>query len=105
MEYSVIVAPAIMIITGIIGWLLSRKDDQQAKELATLYRLHDEDSAKLETLQREVDREHYRKNELDSKFDKLDVSIKEGFAGLREDMKTMMASFHAHVESSHKGNQ
>lgn len=105
MEYSVIAAPTIMLITGIIGWLLSRKDEQQAKEIATLYRLHEEDSAKLEALQREVDREHYRKNELDSKFDKLDVSIKEGFAGLREDMKEMMTSFHAHVSSEHKGGQ
>lgn len=92
-----------MVITGIIGWLLARKDEQQQKDITILYQLHKEDSMKLENLQRELDREHYRKQELDTKFDKLDDSIQTGFIGVRADMKEMLTVIHNHIASDHKG--
>lgn len=119
MEYSWVLPTIVGVAVGLISWLLSNKDKQQEREMIDnrthhdaalldhkvqvkndidiLHRMHKEDVAKLEDLQREVDREHYRKNELDNKFDKLDNSIQAGFAGLRSDMKEMMAVFNQHV--------
>jgi hypothetical protein len=119
MDFSWVLPTLTGLVIGVIGWLLSNKDKQQAKEIADnrshhdaalldlklqskndidiLHRMHKEDAAKLEELQREVDREHYRKQELDGKFDKLDNSIQDGFRGVRADMKEMMNLVHEHI--------
>jgi len=105
MEYSFIIPTIVVVVTGVLGWLLARKDEQQQKDITNLYQLHKEDSMKLEALQRELDREHYRKNELDSKFDRLDDSIQAGFQGIRNDVKEMLQTLHNHITAEHTKGQ
>lgn len=125
MDFSWVLPTIVGVVIGLISWLLARKDNEQEtkikdnkahhdaaladhkiqvkNDIDILHRMHKEDVAKLDELQREVDREHYRKTELDSKFDKLDNSIQEGFKGLRADMKEMMGVFNQHItEENHR---
>lgn len=92
------------IVFSIIGWLLSNKDKRQGEEIAKLFLLHDEDSKELRRLEREIDKDHYPKSELDIRFDKFDASVKEGFKSLSADIKELTKTLHDHVKE-HRANE
>lgn len=51
-------------------------------EMEVLWKKHDEDVIELRELQREIDRKHYVKDELDKRFEKLEHTISIGLSGL-----------------------
>ena len=66
----------------VIWWLLRKKDDAQEKKIDLLFEKHDLDASKLEELRLQIAEKHYIKPELDSKFDRLEASIKSGMTEL-----------------------
>lgn len=69
-------------VLAVIGFLIKDKLDKNAKEIALLFKKHDDDAAALVDLQREIDRDHYMKHELDAKFNQLDITMREGMKAL-----------------------
>jgi hypothetical protein len=47
-----------------------------------LFELHDRDAAALNDLKLQIANEHYQKRELDGKFDKLDITFRDGLKNL-----------------------
>lgn len=85
-EWTLIGVSIFTVVVGVIGYLLSRKDEQQEKEIdalnsavETLFKKHDADVSDLRDLREKVVGEHYRRDELDVKFEKLDSTFKDGF--------------------------
>ena len=70
------------LVFSVIGWLLKSKDDSQANQIKLLFEKHDADAAALQDLRVQLAREHYQKNELDSRFDKLEAAFRAGFDDL-----------------------
>lgn len=89
-----------MTMVGIIGVLLRMKDAQQArqieimetkvqvdhefqaKQIALLFAKHDDDAYRLDQFQLQIAREHYVKQELDARFDRLEAAFTRGFSDL-----------------------
>ena len=79
---------ALALMTGVfalIGWLLKDKDAKQEgvltshkEQIELLFTKHDVDAKDLQEMRVMLAQEHYRKPELDSKFDRLDKSITDG---------------------------
>lgn len=62
----------------VVWWVLQNKDKEQGSAITshtelinTLFTKHDEDVRALHAFQREIDRNHYPKSELDPKFDAM----------------------------------
>lgn len=79
------------IVFSVIGYLLHQKDVAQQEEIKTinasiqlLFKKHDEDVAVLQQFRLEIAEGHYKKYELDARFDRLEASFKEGFSQLSE---------------------
>lgn len=70
------------LVFSVIGWLLKNKDDAQAHQISLLFVKHDADAQALQDLRVQLAREHYQKNELDARFDKLEAAFKAGFNDL-----------------------
>lgn len=81
------------IACGVIGYLLNRKDAAQASQIALLFTKHDEDVKRLQEVELDIARRHYVKDELDSRFDKLEVSIGNGLKELRDGIKELGNKF------------
>ena len=73
-----------LLIISIIGYLLSKKDSAQEKQIEDLYDKHETDAAKLQSLEVKIAENHYQKNELDVKFDKLETIFRNGIDKLVE---------------------
>jgi hypothetical protein len=72
---------ALAVLSGIftvLWWLLRQKDERQEEAIKLLFTKHDSNEKKIDAFQLEVAKMHYVKPELDAKFDRLEVSIKEG---------------------------
>ncbi len=73
----------VVVATGIVvWWLLRNKDAKQEEAIKLLFQKHDEDSKRLDDFQLEIAKYHYIKPELDAKFDKLEVAIKDSMDNL-----------------------
>lgn len=66
----------------VVWWLLRSKDEQQANAIELLFRKHDEDAQRLDDLKLEIARQHYVKPELDAKFDRLELAIRNSMLDL-----------------------
>ena len=62
----------------VLWWLLRMKDSAQAEQIAILFHKHDEDAQRLADLELKIAERHYQKVELDSKFEKLELSVRTG---------------------------
>lgn len=83
----------ISIVVTIIGSLLAKKDAAQEKEIVALrtdhgkhiselWEMHNRDAQRLNDFEVRIAREHYVKQELDAKFDKLEIAFRDGFKDL-----------------------
>lgn len=90
-------AGLVSILIGVVGWLLSRKDEKQAQEIAILFRKHDDDAAALAALRVEIAKEHYLKHELDDRFRSLEQAIKESSATLGKQFDNLADTLVAHL--------
>lgn len=87
----------------LVGWLLSKKDEKQAQEIAILFRKHDDDAAALAALRVEIAKEHYLKHELDDRFRSLEQAIKESSATLGGKFDNLAETLVAHMIKEGKG--
>lgn len=70
------------VVFAVLGWLLMRKDADQAEQIKLLFVKHDTDADKLHALELELAAKHYIKPELDSRFDKLEDSVSKALEDL-----------------------
>ena len=66
-------------VVALLWYLVKQKDEKIDKALQTLWVKHEEDAAELQHLKVQIASDHYKKMELDFKFEKLDNTIKESF--------------------------
>lgn len=69
-------------IFSVIGYLLRRKDDEQAELIAKLFTKHDSNEAAIQAVRLQIASEHYHKNELDARFLRLEATFQKGFDDL-----------------------
>jgi hypothetical protein len=79
-----IIQLGVVTMIGGIGWFLRSKDEFQGKQIALLFLKHDEDAKALQELRIQIASNHYVKQELDARFDKLEAAFTSGFKGLGE---------------------
>lgn len=79
---------------SIIGYLLSQKDKKQGDEIDALRREVEKGKSDFINLQLHIAGDHYKAQTIDFKFAQIDVSIKEGFKELREDIKALATDLH-----------
>ena len=79
MELSTILSILGILIVPAFAYLLNKKDAAQEEKINAhgdsiklLFKKHDDDAAALVLLQRQIDKEHYIKPELDARFQSLD---------------------------------
>lgn len=53
-EWTGVIVSVIGVVFGLIGWLLSNKDKKQEEEIVELFRLHKEDSTRLQSLELDI---------------------------------------------------
>ena len=66
----------------VLWYLLQQKDAKQQKDIELLWTKHDLDAKELELLKLQIASQHYVKSELDSKFDRMEETFKDGFKSL-----------------------
>jgi Tfp pilus assembly protein PilO len=102
------------VIVMIIGWLLAKKDQTQGDEIAalkasvlTLFGKHDIDVAALQELRLQIAREHYQKEELDERFNKLEAAFQRGFDDLGHKFDRLSEALleHLHDENINQRQQ
>lgn len=104
METGTIISILGILIVPAFAYLLNKKDaaqEEQIKALSDLIKLlfkkHDDDAAALVLLQRQIDKEHYVKPELDARFQSLESTFREGFASLKSEFRELAQILIAHV--------
>lgn len=75
-DQQVVQALSLQLAAALEALLQTQKDSQK------LFELHDRDAANLNELRLMIANEHYPKKELDIRFEKLDVTFREGFKDL-----------------------
>ena len=84
-------------VFAVIGWLLKGKDASQEKELETLWKKLDTVTNDLQEHKLSIAEGHYKKPELDSRFSKLEETIKHGFDGMGEKFDKLSDALMAHI--------
>ena len=97
MTIEAIIGLIVAAVISALGWLLSAKDAAQEKQISALWTKHDEDAAKLVELQRQVDKDYYVKQELDTKFDRLEAAFTNGMNKLSVQLEQMTKVLTTHV--------
>lgn len=92
------------IFGGVIGWLLSRKDDAQEREIETLkknleaaFSASDKNEAELNAFKIQIAGEHYKARTIDEKFDKLETTFKDGFKEMGSKFDKMTDAMMRHI--------
>jgi len=81
---SAIIGVVCAVVVGIMGYLLAKKDAAQEAQLEDLYKKHEADASKLQTLEVKIAENHYPKTEinaivenlkkyLDDRFDRIEM--------------------------------
>lgn len=76
MDLNALTTYAIAIAGALVSYLLQQKDAQQQRDIQELYSKHESDAASLQRLELHVAGEHYKRSELDSRFDRLEESVR-----------------------------
>lgn len=104
METGTIISILGILIVPAFAYLLNKKDSAQEEKIKTqgeaiklLFKKHDDDAAALVLLQRQIDKEHYVKPELDARFQSLESTFREGFASLKSEFRELAQILIAHV--------
>ena len=109
-EWTLVGVTVFTLVVGIIGSLLSRKDAQQEKQITSLetavellFKKHDGDVSDLRDLREMVVGQHYRRDELDVKFEKLDDTFRNGFRDMGEKLDKLTTTLISHL-GEHTGS-
>jgi hypothetical protein len=96
----------LFLISGVftvLWYLLTQKDAKQAKEIDLLFKKHDEDAHALHELRVQIAEGHYKKSELDYKFDRLELAITNSFITLGSKFDKLSDVLVAHIQQDKKG--
>lgn len=103
------------VIISLLIWLLKNKDAAQSKEiedlrtqhakdlsevranLDLLFRKHDLDVVALQELRVLIASNHYERNELDKKFDKIEIAFSTGFSVLGSKFDKLAETLVSHI--------
>lgn len=66
----------------VLWYLLRQKDLAQQRSIDLLWEKHDADADALRRLELQVAGEHYKRNELDARFERLENTFREEMRGL-----------------------
>lgn len=94
----------VYIVTGLVAmvaWFLRSKDEFQGKQIALLFVKHEEDAKKLAELEVAIAKEHYPKIEVDTRFQRIEDSIKEGV----KDLSAKIDKLADAMMNQHRGGQ
>ena len=69
-------------VFAVLWWLLRQKDAAQQKSIEILFKKHDDDARELQELKLQIAEGHYKKGELDAKFDRLESAFRDGLRDL-----------------------
>jgi hypothetical protein len=88
---AVLVGCAVTIVWGVFAWLLVDKDKKQQQQIELLFKRYDTLASDLLNLRLLIAESHYKKTELDIKFEKLEHAFRGGLhdIGLKVDRLTM----------------
>jgi L-cysteine desulfidase len=87
-DFTAIVGVFILgIFIAVIGYLLSKKDAHQENMIDALFKKHDEDASRLQTLEIKIAETHYQKPEVDRLFDKFKGYLDEKFTSIESILK------------------
>jgi uncharacterized coiled-coil DUF342 family protein len=108
-EWTSVVVTLATVIMGLIGWLLSKKDAAQAKEIEEirkqielLFKKYDALEAKHQDLRELVIGKHYQRDELDMKFRELGDTFRDCFKEMGLKLDKLATVFMSHV-GEHSG--
>jgi uncharacterized protein HemX len=93
-----VLAALLAALIAVVWALLKKKDSDQETQIKLLFAKHDEDAKALQELRVQIAEKHYVKTELDSKFDKLEVTIKESFKELSIEFRALSAALLDHIK-------
>ncbi len=93
-----VLAALLAALIAVVWALLKKKDSDQEAQIKLLFAKHDEDAKALQELRVQIAEKHYVKTELDSKFDKLELTIKESFKELSTEFRTLSAALLDHIK-------
>lgn len=107
-EWVTIGLAVFTLLFTVIGWLLSRQikqheelDKEKFKDVEAsiqlLFKKHDEDAAKLQDLRETVIGQHYRREELDVRFERLENTFKAGFDGVGDKLDELSKVMVSHI--------
>lgn len=104
MDLSTILSILGILIVPAFAHLLNKKDTAQEKEIKALqdhvqllFKKHDDDAAALVLLQRQIDKEHYVKPELDARFQSLESTFRAGMHDLGAKFDRLSSFLMEHV--------
>ena len=101
------ITPIILLcISGVftvLWYLLKRKDETQEHQIDMLFDKHDRDAESLAELRLQIAEGHYKKGELDVKFDKLENTFKNGFDEMGRKFDKLSEVLIAHMRDETKG--
>jgi nitrogenase molybdenum-iron protein alpha/beta subunit len=81
-------------LVSLLWYLLKQKDEKQQAEINTLFSKHDADVIELQSLKLQIADDHYKKVELNYKFDRLETAFIEGFKSLVEKMDKIILNLY-----------
>lgn len=93
-----VLSALVLALVGVVGYLLRQKDVEQALQIKLLFKKHDDDVERLAALELRIAQDHYRKIDLDPKFDRLERSIRESGAELGIKFDALSAALLRHIE-------
>lgn len=85
-------------VVAILWYLLKQKDDKQAAEIKLLFQKHDQDANALQELRMQIAEGHYKKQELDYKFDRIELAITNSFSNLATKFDKLSDVLVAHIQ-------
>lgn len=96
-------------VVSVAGWLLRQKDAQQAKDIENLrtsikllFEKHDQDVAALQELRLQIAEGHYKKAELDARFDRMEKTFTNGFDSLGKKIDELTNALITHITKEAK---
>ena len=102
-EWTLVGLTAITVLFGIIGWLINRGVVANEKSIDLLFKKHDDDVDALQALREIVIGQHYRRDELDVKFEKLDDTFRNGFRDMGDKLDKLTTTLISHL-GEHTGS-
>lgn len=83
----------------VVWYLLRQKDEEQQAAIKLLFHKHDLDYEDLQALKLQIASQHYVKQELDSKFDKLETAFRDGFTSLGTKFDRLGDALVTHIQN------